>query len=1079
MFRALFFRRLSSIALTAIVLCGAPVVAVAAEDDMSYKAQIDLTWLMTASSLVMMMQVGFLLLEAGMVRSKNSINVAQKNLLDFVFGIVAFASVGFMIAFAPSAGMFIGISHDFFMLNDLEPWEAGFFVFQVMFCGTAATIVSGAVAERMKLSAYVAGSIVMSALIYPVFVHWAWGGALGPSSGAFLSNLGFVDFAGSTVVHATGGWVSLAACLVIGARRNRFREDGSITRISGHSPVLSTTGAFLLFFGWLGFNGGSAMRMSADVPIIVLNTVLAGGMGASIGYVMGLRNGVILPEKSFTGMLGGLVAVTAGCHILTPAGAMAIGAVGSAAAVWSTHAIERYFRIDDAVGAVGVHAVAGVIGTLMLAFLAPVDNLPNGGRWAQFEIQLLGSVVNFLWAFSVGYAFFWLLDKVSPIRVSAQAEDIGLNVAEHDTRLGVGHVETALSDLLGGSGNLKHRLPDDNGGEAETLTGLFNRLMDTLEEREKERLDVEHAKRDLQEADRVAALANAALEAILVHIGGTIVDANDQFSKLFGGQRHEVIGRGLLDFVTPEEAERLKSRLGAQGEQTFETVMVSADNEHIPIEVRSRDIHYRAQQARVVCIIDLRERKAAEQRIRYMAQHDPLTGLPNRVLFNEELARRTTSTTHGASHALALVDIDHFKDINDVYGHQAGDKVICEVARRLSDISGPNTTVARLGGDEFAVIVVNTAFENQLTDLGLRLIRAFRTPVDIGGGAMCPVSVSIGMARCPDHAETPDDLIALADIALYESKNAGRNRWTIFRPGMNELTEKRRELEAKLAQALEREEFELYLQPRVDTASASISGYEALLRWRDGDGQMISPADFIPVAEASGHIVPIGLWVVSEACRILAEHIPDGKLSINVSPLQFRQPGFVDSLVGIVGKAGISTDRLELEITESVLIDDDARALAILQDLKRKGFEIALDDFGTGYSSLSYLSRFPFDTIKIDRSFVANLDEAESSGVIIRTIAELGRGLGMTLVAEGVETIEAARFLTQIGCHELQGYLLGKPVAVESRARDVDAAVAEVILSAASAASTFTQDLKDAADRLKLAGSEIPLQKTA
>jgi Amt family ammonium transporter len=1079
MFRVLFSRLPSPLALLLAALLGtSPALAVAAEDDMSYKAQIDLTWLMTAAALVMMMQVGFLLLEAGMVRSKNSINVAQKNLLDFVFGIVAFASVGFMVAFAPSTGWPIGISDDFFMLNGLEPWEAGFFVFQVMFCGTAATIVSGAVAERMKLSAYVAGSIFMSAVIYPVFVHWAWGGALAPSSGAFLSNLGFVDFAGSTVVHATGGWVSLAACLVIGARRNRFLADGSITRISGHSPVLSTTGAFLLFFGWLGFNGGSTLRMSADVPMIILNTVLAGGMGASVGYVMGLRNGVILPEKSFTGMLGGLVAVTAGCHILTPAGALAIGAVGSAAAVWSTHAIERYLRIDDAVGAVGVHAVAGVIGTLLLAFLAPVDNLPNGGRWAQFEIQLLGSVLNFLWAFSVGYAFFWVLDKVSPIRVSPEAEDIGLNVAEHDTRLGVGHVETALSDLLNGSGDLKHRLPDDNGGEAETLTGLFNRLMDTLEEREKERLDVEHAKRDLQEADRVAALANAALEAIIVHIGGTIVDANDQFSKLFGGPREDVIGRHLLDFVSEEEAERLKSRLGAQGEQTFETMMVSADNEHIPIEVRSRDIYYRAQQARVVCIIDLRERKAAEQRIRYMAQHDPLTSLPNRVLFNEELARRTAATAHGAAHALALVDIDHFKDINDVYGHQAGDKVICEVARRLADISGNNTMVARLGGDEFAVIVYNTAFENQLTDLGFRLVRAFRTPVEIGG-AVCPVSVSIGMARCPEHAETPDDLIALADIALYESKNAGRNRWTIFRPGMNELTEKRRELEAKLAHALERQEFELYLQPRVDTASASISSYEALLRWRDADGQMISPVDFIPVAEASGLIVPIGLWVVSEACRLLAETLPEGKLSINVSPLQFRQPGFVDSLVTIVGNAGISPDQLELEITESVLIDDDARALAILQDLKRKGFEIALDDFGTGYSSLSYLSRFPFDTIKIDRSFVANLDEAESSGVIIRTIAELGRGLGMTLVAEGVETIEAARFLTQIGCHELQGYLLGKPVAVESRARDVDAQVTEVILSAASAASTFTQDLKDAADRLKLAGSEISLQKTA
>nr|CAD6416669.1 diguanylate cyclase [Rhizobium sp. Q54] len=264
----------------------------------------------------MLMQVGFLLLEAGMVRSKNSINVAQKNLLDFVFGVIAFAAVGFMFAFGRSGGLPFGYDGDLYFLHGLTADQAAFFVFQVMFCGTAATVVSGAVAERMKLSAYVFGSLVLSGFIYPVFVHWAWGSALFHNSSAYLAEMGFVDFAGSTVVHSTGGWMALAACLVIGPRLGRFNANGTPVRIAGHSPVLSTTGALLLFIGWIGFNGGSTLAASEAVPAILLNTILAGGMGTCVGYVVGYyQDGVILPEKSNCGMLGGLVAVTAGCHL--------------------------------------------------------------------------------------------------------------------------------------------------------------------------------------------------------------------------------------------------------------------------------------------------------------------------------------------------------------------------------------------------------------------------------------------------------------------------------------------------------------------------------------------------------------------------------------------------------------------------------------------------------------------------------------------------------------------------------------------------------------------------------------------
>ena len=252
----------------------------AAAADAEVSARLDATWLVTAAALVFLMQIGFMLLEAGAVRTKNAVNVAQKNLLDFVFAVLAFAVVGFALAFGTSAASLpVGAEARLFLLRDLAPEEIGFFVFQVMFCGTAATIVAGAVAERMRLNAYVACSLVVAALIYPVFVHWTWGAALGPASGAWLANLGFVDFAGSTVVHATGAWVALAACLALGPRAGRFDASGAPVRIAGHSPVLSAAGALVLFVGWIGFNGGSTTAGTSAFAGIIANTVVAGAIG--------------------------------------------------------------------------------------------------------------------------------------------------------------------------------------------------------------------------------------------------------------------------------------------------------------------------------------------------------------------------------------------------------------------------------------------------------------------------------------------------------------------------------------------------------------------------------------------------------------------------------------------------------------------------------------------------------------------------------------------------------------------------------------------------------------------------------
>ncbi|WP_235882940.1 ammonium transporter [Rhizobium rhizophilum] len=1042
-FRSAFSPRIGLIA--SGILLGMAEALVAADEPaaaaQAAKASADLAWLMAAAGMVMMMQIGFLLLEAGMVRSKNSINVAEKNLLDFVFGVVGFAAIGFMLAFGASGVLPVGIDMDYFLLQDLDSWLAGFFVFQVMFCGTAATIVSGAVAERMTLSTYVLGSIFLSTLIYPVFVHWVWGTAIAPNSGAFLANLGFVDFAGSTVVHATGGWVALAACLVIGSRKGRFDAEGRPVRIAGHNPVLATTGGLILFFGWIGFNGGSTLAANADVAPIILNTVLAGGMGTCVGYVIGAKqDGVILPEKALSGMLGALVAVTAGCHVLEPGGALLTGGLGSIVAVFGNKFVEEKLKVDDAVGAVGVHAFAGVAGTLALALLAPVDQLPAGGRFDQLYIQLFGSALNFYWAFGLGYAFFWTLDKLVPIRVTAEVEDIGLNVAEHGTRLGVGHVEDALSKLVSGSADLGDRLAVDPGDEAEKLTRLFNGLMDNIQQQERSRHELEVQVRDEEESERVSALANATFEAIVMHENGTIIDGNEQFEILTGRNLTDLVGSSILDLVDVEGRRMLIEDPNPAPNVSREFHIVRPDGTRIPIEARGRNIEYRGRHIRISCLVDLRERKAVEGRMRHLAQHDPLTGLANRALFTETLSAHVGRPNRDWGCGVLLVDLDHFKDVNDLYGHPAGDEVIRETARRLSASLGPADKAARLGGDEFAVILGNCHFEAQLEDLSRRLIEAFRQPFDTGQGERIKCGISIGGALFPEHATALDELIGRADVALYHAKKSGRNTFRAYRKGMDELIEKRRALEADIERGLERDEFELYLQPRVSALDGSIIGYEALLRWNHPERGMVHPGDFIPVAEVSGKIIGLGEWVLREACRLAVELPPEVHLSVNVSPVQFRHPDFLGRIEAILKETSVAPQQLELEITESVLIDDE-RARLILGHLKSLGLKIALDDFGTGYSSLSYLSRYPFDVIKIDRSFVSALGEEETANAIVRTIIELGNGLGMRVVAEGVETVEQAGYLCAAGCDELQGYLLGRPLPVNRIAREISETV--------------------------------------
>ncbi len=440
--------------------------AAGAEDAIrTVQVNVDHVWIIVAAALVIFMQVGFLLLEAGFARSKNSINVAQKNFVDFVISLATFAVIGFMVMFGPTAFGVIGFDTDWFSLWNIDDKTAAFFVFQAAFCGTAATIVSGAVAERMRLSVYLVLIVVISAVIYPVFGHWAWGSAFFPENNVFLASWGFVDFAGSTVVHSCGAWVALVAVLMIGPRVGRFDENGKPIDIAGHNPVLATTGALILWIGWIGFNGGSTLVGSVAFSHVISNTMLAGSAGGLVAMLMGRKaDGVFRPDASVNGVLAGLVAITAGCNAVTSLGAIAIGLGGGIATHYGKGLLER-LKIDDVVGAIPVHGFAGVWGTVGLAFFAPIENLPNSSRLVQIAVQLSGVATCFVFTITMSYIALRIIRSFITLRVSTEDEIEGLNWAEHETRLGLGELHAAMERLVSGEARLTDRLDIEPGDE--------------------------------------------------------------------------------------------------------------------------------------------------------------------------------------------------------------------------------------------------------------------------------------------------------------------------------------------------------------------------------------------------------------------------------------------------------------------------------------------------------------------------------------------------------------------------------------------------------------------------------------
>lgn len=393
---------------------------------------IDFLWIVLCSALVFEMQAGFLLLESGLTRRKNSINVAVKNLADFCLTTLVFWAVGFGLMFGISNGGWFGESWFLLDFSDSEKLFGAFFLFQVMFCGAAVTIMSGATAERMRFSSYLIVTVIISGLVYPVFGHWAWAGLDAGHSNGWLNSMGFVDFAGSTVVHSVGGWASLAILLIIGPRIGRFSVDGTSHRLRPSNLPLATLGAVVLFIGWLGFNGGSTLALNDQVSNILVNTVVAGSVGAISAGILGQAVQNRLNVTQFmNGCLGGLVAITANCFAVNTPVAALIGLVGGMIVIMVEELLE-YYRIDDAVGAIPVHLAAGIWGTLAVGLYGDLEILGTGlTRVEQIGVQLLGIVVCGVWTFGVTYALLAMINKIHPLRVSKDHELHGLNISEH------------------------------------------------------------------------------------------------------------------------------------------------------------------------------------------------------------------------------------------------------------------------------------------------------------------------------------------------------------------------------------------------------------------------------------------------------------------------------------------------------------------------------------------------------------------------------------------------------------------------------------------------------------------------
>lgn len=522
-------------------------------------------------------------------------------------------------------------------------------------------------------------------------------------------------------------------------------------------------------------------------------------------------------------------------------------------------------------------------------------------------------------------------------------------------------------------------------------------------------------------------LLDGPYEGIIMHDNGKIVDCDLAFSSMTGYDRSELIGRTILSLIHPKDKRIILRTLFDKENTTYTVRGMRKDGQMIYVEFVTDVVKHRNGEFTIAVVRNVTERIENEKQIEFMAYYDELTDIPNRNYFVKTLKNEIKNTKN--KFAVHFVDLDHFKHINDTFGYHFGDQLLKACADRLKNLLIENVFIARMTGDEFLILQRNIKDEEEATQFAEKLIEMFKSPINVDGYEIY-TSLSIGISIYPDYGKEPDDLIKQADSAMYVIKKDNRNNYKVYRPSFTEGFRERLELENELHRAIKDKDFELYFQPQIDIKTNKIIGLEALCRWNHPVRGIISPGEFIPIAEKTGLIVELGDWVLREACRQNKEWqdmgLPKVKVSVNLSAKQVIQRDLISQVKEILNETSLEPKYLELEITESVAMTNEKYIFETLKDIQQLGVNIALDDFGTGYSSLRYISQFPLSKLKIDRVFIQN--RTAQNEAIVKTIIHLSHSLNLRVSAEGVEREEDLLFLHQQNCDEVQGFYFSKPV---------------------------------------------------